>query len=168
VALGASIDLTDGKDKRTVKLEEFFTLPTVDVKRENQIKEGELLTQINVPAPSANTRSFYIKQGEKESFDWPIAEVAVVLEKDGNTCKKASVVLGAAAPVPHRAKDVEAALAGKEITRENILAGADAELAKATPLALNKYKIPLLRNLIARTVLMAAGNEAAGAGGTQS
>ena len=56
------------------------------------------------------------KQGEKESFDWPIADVAVVLDMAMTALAAApSVVLGAAAPVPHRAKAAEAALAGKPI-----------------------------------------------------
>jgi xanthine dehydrogenase YagS FAD-binding subunit len=77
--------------------------------------------------------------------------------------------LGAAAPVPHRAKEAEAALQDKELTRENALAAADAALASATPMTLNKYKIPLFRNLIARTILTCAGAQPAPTGeGAQS
>jgi len=162
IAMGATLEIQGAKGKRTVPLEEFLILPSADLHRENTLAEGEVITGIRVGALAAGASSAYVKQGEKESFDWPIAEVAVVIEKEGNTCKKASVVLGAAAPVPHRAKDVEGALVGKEISRENILAGADAELGKATPLALNRYKVPLFKNLIARTVLMAAGGKEEG------
>ena len=162
IAMGATLEIQGAKGKRTIPLEEFLILPSADLHRENTLAEGEVITAIRVPALVAGASSAYVKQGEKESFDWPIAEVAVVIEKEGNTCKKASVVLGAAAPVPHRAKDVEGALVGKEISRENILAGADAELGKATPLALNRYKVPLFKNLIARTVLMAAGGKEEG------
>ena len=169
VAMDATIDIQAPKEKRSVKLEEFFILPNVDLHRENTLAEGEIITNIRVPALASGARSFYIKQGEKESFDWPIAEVAVVLEADGNKCKRASIIMGAAAPVPHRAKEAEAALADKELTRENALAAADAALSSATPMTLNKYKIPLFRNLIARTILAAAGTQPAPSGeGTHS
>ncbi len=160
IAMGATLDIS-GKAKRTVPAEEFFTLPSVDLHRENQLEPGELITQINVPAPSANARSFYIKQGEKESFDWPVAEIAAVLEMDGDTCKKASIVLGAAAPVPRRAKEAEAALTGQKIDEKTTRAAAEAALKEATPLANNGYKVPLLRVVIARAILAAARGEGA-------
>ena len=163
VAMGATIDIKSAKETRSAPLEEFLVLPNVDLHRENKLEEGEIITAIRVPPLASGATSHYIKQGEKESFDWPIAEVAAVIEKDGNKCKKASIILGAAAPVPHRAKEAESMLAGLELTRDNVLAAADASLAPATPLALNKYKIPLFRNLIARTILIAAGVQQEGA-----
>ena len=161
VALGATIELTgDRGAKREVKLEEFFILPNVDVTRENTLQPGEILTEIRVPALAKAARSAYIKQGEKESFDWPIAEVAAVIEKDGETCKSASVVLGAASPVPRRAKEAEAALKGKPLTRENAIAAARAALADASPMTLNGYKLPVFEAIITRTLLAAGGVKA--------
>jgi len=156
IAMGARVQLRSAKDSREVPLEEFLVLPNEDLHHENKLQEGEILTNIRVPALAGAAKSHYIKQGEKESYDWPIAEVAVVLETDGDKCKKASIVLGAASPVPHRAKEAESMLNGLVLTRENCLAAADAALASATPLAQNGYKLPLFRNLIARTILMAA------------
>ena len=158
VALGATIEISGDKNvKREVKLEEFFTLPNVDVTRENSLQPGEIITEIRVPALPKGAKSAYIKQGEKESFDWPIAEVAAVIEKDGATCKSASIVLGAASPVPRRAKEAEAALKGKPITRDNAYAAAKAALADASPMTQNGYKLPVFEAIITRTILAAAG-----------
>ena len=66
-------------------------------------------------------------------------------------------MLGAAAPVPHRAKEAESLLAGKTINEESAHAAAKAALNGATPLAQNAYKIPLFQAIIARTILLAAG-----------
>jgi xanthine dehydrogenase YagS FAD-binding subunit len=158
IAMGAKIEIT-GKEKREVLLEEFITPPNVDLHRENSLKDGELVTQIIVPKPSANSKSHYIKQGEKESFDWPIAECAVVLEMDGQTCRKASIVLGAAAPTPLRAKYAQDALTGKSVTPETAKAAAEASMTGATPLADNGYKIPLFRTIVARTIVACAGGK---------
>ena len=161
VALGATIELTGDKGaKREVKLEDFFILPNVDVTRENTLQPGEIITEIRVPAMPKGAKSAYIKQGEKESFDWPIAEVAAVIEKDGDNCKSASIVLGAASPIPRRAKEAEAALAGKPITRDSAMAAAKAALADASPMTQNGYKLPVFETIITRTILAAAGVKA--------
>lgn len=159
VAYRATIELTSSKGKREVALEDFFTLPEVDVHRENTLAPGEMITEIRVPAQGRDSRSVYIKQGEKESQDWPIADVAVVMERDGDRCKSASIVLGAAAPVPHRAKEAEAAVAGKKIDDKLARDAAKAAMADAEPLALNAYKIPLFETLIRRALLMCASDE---------
>ena len=68
-------------------------------------------------------------------------------------CKRAAVILGAAAPVPHRAKAAEAVLTGKRID-ENIAAEAGrAALDGATPLSKNAYKLPLFETLVRRAIL---------------
>jgi xanthine dehydrogenase YagS FAD-binding subunit len=158
IAMGAELELTAAKgDKRTIKLEEFITPPSTDLHRENSLKDGELITQISMPKPQAGQKSFYIKQREKESFDWPIAECAVALEMDGQTCKHASIVLGAAAPTPLRAKSAEDALIGKPVNAETAKAAAEASMNGATPMKNNGYKVPLFKVIVARTILACAG-----------
>jgi xanthine dehydrogenase YagS FAD-binding subunit len=159
IALGATIELSGAKDKRTVKAEEFFILPSVDLHRENSLRDDELLTEVTVPAMPTGARSAYIKLGEKESFDWPIAEVAVVIERDAaGTCTAARVVLGAASPVPHRAAEAETQLVGKQIDVSVARAAAIAALKKATPLSLNGYKLAVFEAIIERAILAAVGN----------
>jgi xanthine dehydrogenase YagS FAD-binding subunit len=98
----------------------------------------------------------YLKQGEKDSFDWPLAEVAVAIDRaaDGR-CLRAAVVLGAAAPVPHRARAAEALLEGAHIDERVAADAAKRALEGATPLAQNAYKIPLFEALVRRAILAA-------------
>ena len=163
VAYGAKLELLSAKGKHEVAAEEFFVLPSVDVHRENQLGADEMITEIRIPAPAAGMRAAYTKQGEKESQDWPIAEIVVLIEPDGDRCKRASIVLGAAAPVPHRAKEAEAALQGKRIDERLARDAAHAAMATAYPLEHNEYKIPLFEVLIRRTILAAAGQPGGGA-----
>lgn len=156
VALGAKLEITGPKEKREVLLEEFLVPPMVNLKAENTLGADELVTEIRIPALPAGTRSFYIKQGEKESFDWPVAECAAVLQMDGQTCKKASIVLGAAAPIPHRAPEAEQVLAGQAITPELARKAAQEALKPATPLSQNGYKLAVFEAVITRTILGAA------------
>jgi xanthine dehydrogenase YagS FAD-binding subunit len=156
VALGARLELTGAKGTREVLLEEFFVTPEQDVRRENSIGADELITEIRVPALAANARSAYLKQGEKESFDWPIAEVAVVLEQAAGRITRAVVVLGAAAPVPLRSSAAEGTLVGQAMTEELARAAAKAAMQNATPLSENGYKVPVFEALVRRAILAAA------------
>ena len=161
VAMNAKLELTSKRGKREVLLENFFITPDQDVTRENILQADELITQITVP--SSNARTAYYKQGEKESFDWPIADVAVALEMQGARCNRASIVLGAAAPYPYRAKAAEAQLTGATISEETARAAARQAVANATPLAKNNYKAPIFEAIIRRTILRAAGENTQGA-----
>ncbi len=160
VAMDARIEITSKKGKRDVRLEEFFTSPDHDVMRENIIQSDELITGITVPLTDARTA--YYKQGEKESFDWPIADVAVALSMRGSNCGKASIVLGAAAPYPYRVKAAEAKLNNAVISEDTARAAAREAMTNATPLANNGYKIPIFEAIIRRTILRAAGISAEG------
>ena len=151
VALGASVDLVGPSGKRTVALEKFFTHE--DIHRENSLGAGEMLTHVNIPAPASGNVTAYMKQGEMESHDWPVAEVAVALEMSGGTVKSARIILGAAAAVPYRAKAAEAALIGKSLNEENARAAAKASMQGAEPMTHNGFKIPLFETIVRRTLM---------------
>jgi len=159
VALGAQAELFDaGGRRRAVPLEQFFVGPRQDIERENVLLPGEILTAVLLPAPLPGAHSTHLRQGELDSFDWPIADVAVVLDLGaGTVCKTASVVLGAAAPVPWRARGAEAALAGKPVSVATARAAATAAIADAAPLSRNAWKIPVFEALVRRAILEAAG-----------
>ncbi len=160
VAFGARVKLTGPKGSRELPLEEFFTPPEKDVTRENVLGAGEVLTEIHVPAPPRGTRSAYHKQGEKESFDWPIADVAVALEMSDGACRRASIVLGHAAPVPWRARRSEEVLAGQMIDEHAAGEAARVVVQGATPLDKNGYKVKVFEAVVRRTILAAAGGTA--------
>ncbi len=50
VAMGAQLVLEGEKGPRTVAASDFFTSPSKDPERENQLQPGEVLTEIRVPA----------------------------------------------------------------------------------------------------------------------
>ncbi len=157
LAMHAQVELTSKRGKRTVAMDKFYVPPEVSLINETAVQPGELITGIFVPAPEHGTRSAYQKYGEKESFDWPLADAGVVLVMDGARCKKASIVLGVAAPTPIRAEAAEKLLTGKHIDETAARAAAKAAMQGATPLSQNGYKTQLFQTAIYRTVLLAAG-----------
>lgn len=156
VALNAKVKLVSLKGDRIIPLEQFFASPETDIKRENVLRADEIITEILLPPLSANTRSYYIKQKEKQSFDWPIADAAVVLEINQGKCSAARIVLGSAAPIPWRVPNAERLLVGRAIDDSSARTAAKIALEGAKPMTHNGYKVPLLEAIVTRTILAAA------------
>ncbi len=142
----------DGKTKE-VSIDEFFVDPDTDSRQENILKPGELITGVKLPPVGANVKSYYIKQGARESHDWAIADVAVVAEMSGKRCKKAEIALGAAAPVPIKASDAARLLEGKSLDESTAMAAGELSMKGATPLSGNAYKVPIFKTIVKRAIL---------------
>ena len=154
MAFNASVIIVNEEgEKKEVHMDDFFVTAGKDIAMENVLKAKEIITEISLPAPSKNTKSAYIKQVARESYDWSLGDVAVVLEVSGDTCRSASIVLGAAAPVPYRSMEAQQAIEKKTINGENALVAAEAAMSKARPLSKNGYKIPLFITTIKQAIL---------------
>jgi xanthine dehydrogenase YagS FAD-binding subunit len=157
VAYDASIELAGGANgSRVVKLADFFLPTKMQDARNTKIEPGEVLTRVIVPAPTAGTKAAYHKQTERESYDWPICDVAVVLSMEGETVQSAAIAMGWVAPTPRRATESEQLLAGNRVTDGLARQAARAAIAEATPLSKNGYKLPVLEAVVRRTILAAA------------
>lgn len=152
IAFGASLRIANESSQRRVALDKFFVLPSQSLSTENVLKTGEVITEIAVPAPAAGTRSLYLKLMAKQSFDWPLAELAIVGKVSGRVFSDLRVVLGAIAPVPLRATTLEQALTGKSIDRTLVKAAWNTFARGATPLAKNRYKLALFETLLGRAL----------------
>jgi xanthine dehydrogenase YagS FAD-binding subunit len=158
LALNASIELESAKKgKRAVAIKDFYVQPDANPAKFSVIEPDELLTAVTIPKPAPGTRSAYQKYGEKESFDWAIADAGIVLEMDGNVCRRAIVTMGAASPVVRRSPEAEAILTGKTINEETARAAGKAAMNNVQPLSMNAYKVELFPVAIYRTILLAAG-----------
>ncbi|MDE0089226.1 MAG: xanthine dehydrogenase family protein subunit M [Candidatus Poribacteria bacterium] len=155
IALNASLKIAGPEGEKTLKVEEFFTLPAANPFRENVLEPNEIVVEVQVPQPKPDTKSFYLKAREKGAPDFALASVAGVFEMMGKTCQAANVVLGGVAPAPWRSAEAETALTGKMIN-EAVSMNAGAEAVKdAEPMNDNAYKVTLTQNLISRTAMMA-------------
>lgn len=156
-AFGASVKLHGKRGEREVPLDRFFTLPDVDVARENLLDGREAIVEIVVPVAHDETQSAYRVVKERQVYDWPLVEAAVVLTKKGKNIERASVVLGAVAPIPWRAHAAEKLLAGASLSRGQIEKAAEAATAGAHPLSHNGYKVALVKSVVEEALLAAGG-----------
>jgi xanthine dehydrogenase YagS FAD-binding subunit len=153
LAFGAKVEIArNGEKRKEVEMKDFFVLPSKDSRKETILEAGDMITGVHIPAVSDKIRSHYIKHTIRESHDWPIADVAVVLEMSGSKCKSANLVLGAAAPVPFRSSEASELLAGSDLSESVIDQAAEASMKNATPVSHNAYKVPVFKTLVKRVV----------------
>lgn len=156
VALGGAVEITGPQETRSVPAEKFFLRSSESLLRENVLRPSEIITAITIPADAADWKSVYLKQREKQAYDWPLADVAVAVRLDGSNVGSARVVLGSAAPVPWRALAAEEFLAGKALTEETCAEAGRLAVEGAKPLSQNAYKVQLFKVLVRRALLAAA------------
>jgi xanthine dehydrogenase YagS FAD-binding subunit len=156
LAYGARVHMI-GKSgqSRALPLSDFLLPPDFNRTRDTALGNDEVLTHVTVPAVAANTRAGYHKQTERDSYDWPICDIAVVLTLAGRKVEAAKIVAGAVAPVPRRLTTSESLLVGREIDERIAAEAARAAVRGATPTAKNSYKVPILETVVRRTLLAA-------------
>jgi xanthine dehydrogenase YagS FAD-binding subunit len=153
VALEATFRIVGPSGERVVSAADFFVLPRQNATHENVLGEEDVLVSVQVPTARPGTRSTYHKVLDREAWTHAVVSAAVVLEMDGQTCRRARVVMGGVAPIPWRLPEVERLLAGRRITEALALQAGDRAVAGARPLTKNAYKIPLTKAVVKRTIL---------------
>lgn len=156
IALNAKVTILGPDGSKQLPLAQFFTLPSVDVTTETILKPNEVVTEVEIPTPSSNTKSVFLKLKERDSSDFALASVACAIVAEGGICKEARVVLGGVAPIPWRSSEAEEALKGKKISEDLAKAAADTALQKARPLRQTFYKVSLSKALVKRAIMAIA------------
>jgi len=157
LALGASVTVVGAKGKRAIPLDKFFTLPSEgNIRRENVLKNEEIITEIVVPSSPVAAHSTYLKFKERESLDFALASAAVGVQLAADrTVRAARIVLGGVAPIPWRVPAAEKFVIGKSLTPDVLAEAAKIALAEAKPLEKNAYKVPLTQTLVRRALAKA-------------
>jgi xanthine dehydrogenase YagS FAD-binding subunit len=152
IALDAKFVLRTSKGERVLNAEDYFVGPDLDITRMNVLEPGDLLTSIRIPSTWANAQFYFEKIRDRNVWDFPLLNVASALKLSGNTIQDVRLAVNAAAARPLRLKSVEDAIRGH--AREATTAEMAGKLAVqgAVPLQFNAYKIPLMRNLVKRSI----------------
>jgi xanthine dehydrogenase YagS FAD-binding subunit len=152
VALNATVTIAGPDGTRNMPLQDFFTLPSVNVRRENVLKEGEIVTEIQIPA-SPSARSTYLKFKERDSLDFAISAVAAAVDlAPDKTVRAARIILGGVGTIPWHVPAAEQYLVGKTLTEQVNAQAAKIALEGAKPMEQNEYKIPLTQTLVRRAL----------------
>jgi carbon-monoxide dehydrogenase medium subunit len=109
MALGAKMVAEKASGKREIAAEKFF----VDA-YETCLEPDEVLTEIQVPIPGANSGAAYLKFGYLERPSVGVA-IALKLNQGEKSLADVKIAVGCAGPAPKRVIEAEAMLRGKSI-----------------------------------------------------
>ncbi len=162
VALGATMTVlsTDGT-ARSLAFEDLHRLPADTPDIETNLRPGELITAFHVPSGPWTRRSLYLKVRERESYAFALASAAVALDLlPDRTVAAARVGLGGLATKPWRSHEAEAVLTGQVLTEQVARDAAERAFAGAVTHTETEYKPELGRQVLVRTLMQAAEQEA--------
>ena len=116
-----ALDATLRTNRRELPIADLYRLPTEDDRRTTTLEPGELILELNVPAPES---SVYLKAMERKRWAFPMVGVAAA-----RSAGVTRVALAGVAPIPW------------------LLQGG---LGDATPLPRNAYKVDVAKALVQR------------------
>lgn len=153
IALDAEISIRSDKGSKTMLLEDFFTLPKINVRKENILEPGEILTEIRIPSPKKGEKSTYLKLKERRAWDFAVVSAAVKAILSGDVFTEIKIILGGVAPIPWRLKKAEDLIKGKKAAEILLREAAREALKEARPLEENGYKKELAEAVLCRASL---------------
>ncbi len=155
--LDAGVILKNSRGSREVALEEFFIGPG-----ESCLAGPELMTEILLDKPASNVRAIFMKKG-RVKMDLAVASVGVLLEMDGDTCKRARFAAGSVAPVPLRLKRVEKLFENVVISKEIIREAQEIAMNSISPItdirSTTEYRREIVGVYVKRAIEKLLGNE---------
>ncbi len=147
-ALDATIHLEGPDGARTTAFTDFHRLPGGRPDIETEIRDGELITAVELPPFPFAAHSTYRKVRDRSSYAFALVSVAAALDFEGGKIRDVRLALGGVAHKPWRAFKAEAAIRDGASFR----AAADLELADAAPLSGNAFKVELAKRTIVATL----------------
>ena len=152
-ALDAVIQVQGPRGSRSIPIAEFHRLPGDEPQLDTNLRAGELITAIDLPALPYARRSSYLKIRDRNSYAFALVSVATVLDVDeSGVIRRAHVALGGVAHKPWRAIHAERVMTGHKPDQAVLREAANAELHAAKAYKDNAFKIELARRALARAV----------------
>jgi CO/xanthine dehydrogenase FAD-binding subunit len=154
LCFGATARLRSASGERTLPLEELWTGPGTTV-----ADRGELLVEIEIPAPVPATGSAYVRLEYRRQMEIAVVGATAVVRLDGGAIADARIAITALAPTIRRMPEAEAALTGSDGGEEAVSAAARAVSAGSSPItdvrASAAYR-SAMADVIARRAIVAA------------
>jgi len=152
IALDAKFVIRNRKGDRIVDAEDYFIGPDIDITRLHILKSGDLLTAIRIPSTWAGAKFYFEKVRDRNVWDFPLLNVASAMTIAGGRIDRIRIAVNGAAARPLRLKAVEAAVRGMPPNAATGDMAGKLAVQGAVPLQFNAYKIPLMRNLVKRSI----------------
>jgi xanthine dehydrogenase YagS FAD-binding subunit len=155
-ALDAKVHVTGPSGERTIAFLDFHRLPGTTPQVETDLKPGEIVTAVELPAPGFAANYSYLKIRDRLSYAFALVSIAVGLQLEGGRIKEARLALGSVAHKPWRDTAAEATLRGQAPNRAAFARAAEQLLRDAKGYGHNDFKIELAHRGIVRALTQAA------------
>ncbi len=152
IALDARMVVQSRRGEREINAADYFLGPATDIRRMTVLKNGDILTAIRIPNTWAGAQFYFEKVADRKSWDFPLVNVASSIRVEGGVIRDSRIVVGAVAAKPVRLRRVEQAIAGQPANEATAAEAGEIAVRGAEPLRLNGYKVPLMRNLVKRSI----------------
>jgi len=155
LCLDAQIEIAGPHGRRRLPLADFYTN---EGDARMKLARKEIVTSIILPVGTANWRGAYRKLRIRGSIDYPLAGVAVALQRNGHI-QQAHIAITGVNPAPMLVKRqaIDALLAGKLISEELSAEAADLAARTAKPLTTSaltpEYRREMVRVFTKRALL---------------
>jgi len=159
VAFGAEVEVASREGLRVIPFEDLHREPGEEPERETNLRLGEVITAILVPATPTSRRSTYLKIRDRQSYAFAVVSAAVALRMVGDRVEDARIGLGGVATRPWRSREAEVALRGRPLTEALALEAGSAAFAGARARGENRVKLALGPRVVARALINAANRE---------
>jgi carbon-monoxide dehydrogenase medium subunit len=149
LVLDAKLKLVGLQSERIVAVDKFFTGPF-----QTALGEAELLTEIQIPAPSPRSYGCYQWLTKITEADETLVGVAVLITVDSTAslCKDIKIGLCSVSPIPIRARQAEEMLRGEKLESKIIEQAAQAAAEETRPRSRADYRRQLTSVLVKRAV----------------
>ncbi|MFM2294299.1 MAG: hypothetical protein RLZZ350_712, partial [Verrucomicrobiota bacterium] len=156
LALDAKVVIASAAGERTLSISEFFVSY-----RKTALQPGEILKAIVIPrgvsAPNVTRKTVWLKVSKRREMDISTVAGAFVVDVDSqNIIRHVRLGYGGVAAMPSRAKKTEAALIGKNWSKETIQGALPILCAEFTPISdargTAEYRSGLITSLLEKFI----------------
>ncbi|MEU6720457.1 xanthine dehydrogenase family protein subunit M [Nonomuraea sp. NPDC046802] len=147
VALTA-LDATVVTHRRRIPIADFYLPPGDTPHLETVLRQGELITGIEVPATLPAEISRYLKLRDRATFEFAVVSVAALVRLRGGVVREARLAFGGVAPRPWQSPEAEQALIGRRLDDASIRAAGEAVVRGAVPREHNAFKVSLIQRAL--------------------
>jgi len=130
LTLGAIIKIESVRQKREVKLKEFFLGPGKTV-----LQDDEMIVGIEFEQSDINKNGYFVKLGQRKAMAIAIASLALNLKVKQNKIIQIRIAMGSVAPMPIRLTIVEEFLENKEVSNKLVKEAASKVSEEVNPIS---------------------------------
>jgi xanthine dehydrogenase YagS FAD-binding subunit len=158
-ALEATVHLLGPDGARSIPFADFLLRPGNTPNREQALRNGELITAVEIPALPRPLKSGYLKVRDRQSYEFALTSAAVALHVRGGVIREAKVAAGGVGTVPWKLPAVEKLLVGERPSPALWTKAAKQAADGARPLKHNRFKVELLTRTVERQLRVVGGTK---------